>query len=192
MNVQENIIQRFHVALPRVRLWIDEYLERHRDQARTVHSLGFERLAHCFPEELLQSTKVVEVARVQFPPVERFGLPEFAPMQQMQFAGITFKDTFFLQKDQLSESLHFHELVHIVQWARLGVDNFLLAYGLGFIMGGYEQSPLEQMASTLQRGFEGGTLPQQLVRDIEERADAIWQEAAPILQGEHMNGLGDR
>jgi len=154
--------------------------------------LGFEQLALSFPKELLERTKVVEVARVSFPPVERFGLPEFARMQQMLFAGITFKDTFFLRQGQSSENLHFHELVHVVQWARLSVDNFLLAYGLGLIQRGYEQSPLEQMAYTLQRSFENGTLPQQLVRDIEERTDAIWQEAAPILQGERMNGLGDR
>jgi hypothetical protein len=105
-------------------------------------------------------------------------------MQRMLLAGITFKDTFFLQQDKSSESLHFHELVHIVQWARLGVDNFLLAYGLGFILGGgYEQIPLEHMAYTLQRSFENGTLPQRLMRHIEEQTDAIWKKAAPIVQG---------
>ncbi len=127
MNTEDNIIQRLHAALPGVRLWIDDFLGRHADQARTVHSLGFKRLALFFPKELLELTKVVELTRVPFPPVERFGLPEFASMQQMQFAGITFKDTFFLQQGQSSESLHFHELVHVVQWARLGVEHFLLA-----------------------------------------------------------------
>ena len=192
MNTQDNIIQRFHAALPRIRQWIDDFLGRHVDQARTVHSLGFKRLVLCLPKELLERTKVVEVARVPFPPVERFGLPEFARMQQMLFAGITFKDTFFLQQSLSSESLHFHELVHVVQWARLGVDNFLLAYGLGLIQRGYEQSPLEQMAYTLQRSFENGTLPQHLVRHMEERTDAIWKEAAPIVQGGSVNGRGDR
>ena len=181
--MQDNIIQRFHAALPRVRQWIDVLLGHYADQARTVQSLGFKRLALCFPTELLERTNVVEVVRVPFPPVEGFGLPEFASMQQMQFAGITFKDTFFLQHGQSSESLHFHELVHVVQWARLGFDNFLLAYGLGFIQHGYEQSPLEQMAYTLQSSFDNGTLPEYLVRHIEERTDAIWKEAAPKFQG---------
>ncbi len=120
-------------------------------------------------------------AEVPFPPVERFGLPEFAPMQQMTFAGITFKDTFFLQEGQSSESLHFHELVHVVQWARLGVDSFLLAYGVGLIEFGYEQSPLEQMAYAFQRDFERGTPPQELVHIIEERTDAIWNQVAPVV-----------
>ena len=190
MNTPDNIIQRFHAALPRVRQWIDAFLGDHADQARTVQSLGFKQLALCFPRELLEHTKVVKVARVPFPPVERFGLPEFASMQQMQFAGITFKDTFFLQHGQSSESLHFHELVHVVQWARLGVDNFLLGYGLGLIQHGYEQSPLEQMAYTLQRSFENGTLPEHLVRHIEERTDTIWKDAGPMVQGGSVSNRG--
>ena len=113
-------------------------------------------------------------------------------MHQMQLAGITFKDTFFLQQGQSSESLHFHELVHVVQWARLGVDNFLLAYGLGLIQREHDHSPLEQMAYTLQRNFENGTLPQHLVQHIEEQTDAIWKEAAPMVQGWSVSGRGER
>jgi len=180
--MQKDIIPRFHAALPKIREWIDDYLLRHADQARPVHSLGFRRLSTCFPQELLERTKVVTVARVAFPPVERFGLPEFTGMQKMTFAGITFKDTFFLQTGQSAESLHFHELVHVVQWAKLGVDNFLLAYGLGLIQFGYDQSPLEQMAYTLQRAFEQGSTAPQVVQHIEQLTDAIWNQVAPLVQ----------
>ena len=134
------------------------------------------------PQEVLERAKVVTVPRVPFPPVDRFGLTELMFVQQMSFNGITFKDTFFLEQGQASESLHFHELVHVVQWARLGVDNFLLAYGVGLIQSGYEQSPLEAMAYSLQRDFDNGRLPQELVRVIETRTDAIWIEIAPIVQ----------
>jgi len=88
--------------------------------------------------------------------------------------GITFKDTFFIQQGQASESLYFHEMVHIVQWARLGVDNFLLAYRIGLLQFGYEQSPLERMAYELQSKFDNGNLPQDLVDVIEVRTDDIW------------------
>jgi hypothetical protein len=115
--------------------------------------------------------------------VDQFGLPEFAAMKQMSFDGITFKDTFFLQHGRGSEGLHFHELVHVVQWSRLGIDNFLLAYGLGLLAHGYAQSPLEQMAYTLQYVFEGGTPPQNLVGIIEQNTDVIWNQAAPLVQG---------
>lgn len=182
--MQTDIIRRFHAALPEVRAWIDQYLVVHADRTRAVSTLGFTRLAACFPRDLLERTKVVSVERVPFPPIEQFGLPEFARIQQMSFDGITFKDTFFLKQGRASESLHFHELVHVVQWSRLGVDNFLLAYGFGLFSSGYDQSPLEQMAYTLQRNFElGSVFPQGLVHIIEQDTDAIWNQVAPIVQG---------
>lgn len=180
--MQDDIIRRFHAALPSVRQWIEEFLNDHAERTRSVSTLGFMRLSTCFPNELLERAKVVTVRRVPFPPVDRFGLPELAPVQQMSFAGITFKDTFFLQQGQASESLHFHELVHVVQWARLGVDNFLLAYGIGLIRFGYERSPLEQMAYSLQRSFDSGRPPQELVSVIETRTDAIWTQVVSVLQ----------
>jgi hypothetical protein len=65
----------------------------------------------------------------------------------------------------------------------LEVDNFLLAYGLGLLTYGYTGSPLEQMAYELQHSFETGTLPQGLIQIIEQRTDAVWRQAAPILRG---------
>lgn len=180
--MQNDIIQRFHAALPGVRQWIEEFLNDHAEHARPISTLGFTRLSACFPQKLLERAKVVTVPCVQFPPVDRFGLPELVPVQQMSFAGITFKDTFFLQQGQASESLHFHEMVHVVQWERLGIDNFLLAYGVGLIRFGYEQSPLERMAYSLQQSFDSGRPPQELVSVIETHTDAIWTEIAPVFQ----------
>ena len=183
--MQADIIRRFDTALPQVKAWIDGLLDAHANDARAVSALGLTRLAACFPQELLERAKVVSVHRVPFPPIDKFGLPEFASMQRMSFDGITFKDSFFLQQGRASVGLHFHELVHVVQWSRLGIDNFLLAYGFGLLSFGYAQSPLEQMAYTLQRSFEFGTLPQELVRVIEQGTDAIWSQAAPIVQGRY-------
>ncbi len=180
--MQDDIIHRFHAALPGIRQWIDEFLNDHAERARAVSTLGFTRLSTCFPQELLERAKVVTVPRVPFPPVDRFGLPELGAVQQMSFSGITFKDTFFLQQGQASESLHFHELLHVVQWERLGVDNFLLAYGVGLVQFGYQKSPLEQLAYSLQRSFDNGMPPQDLVSVIETRTDAIWTQVAPALQ----------
>jgi len=180
--MQADIIHRFYTALPQLRGWIDHLLAAHADRARTVSTLCFTQLAACFPQDLLERAKVVFVEHVPFPPVDTLGLPEFGPMQQTPLNGITFKDTFFLQQDRESEGLCFHELVHVVQWARLDVDNFLLAYGLGLLSFGYAQSPLEQMAYTLQERFEHRMVPQELVRVIQEETDAIWNQAAPFLQ----------
>ena len=185
--MQDDMIRRFHAALPHVRQWIDQFLAAHADRARAVSTLGFTRLSASFPRELLERAKVVTVERTPFPPVDRLGLPELALMQQRQFDGITFKDTFFLRQGCTSEALHFHELVHVVQWARLGVDSFLLAYGFGLVRFGYDNSPLEQMAYALQQNFERGAVPQEIVRVIEEGSDAIWTQVAPFVE---LRGTG--
>jgi len=83
------------------------------------------------------------------------GLPEFSDIENMIPSGITYKDTCFVQDSQMmNESLHFHELIHIVQWAHLGVERFLLDYAAGLAAHGYSNSPLEKMAYGLQNYFD--------------------------------------
>lgn len=56
------------------------------------------------------------------------------------------------------ESLHFHELVHVVQWQHLGPERFIMAYALGHLLsGGYRTNPLEEMAYGLQARFDANT-----------------------------------
>jgi len=179
--MQGDIIRRFHAALPDLRRWIDDLLRGHERQARTVSTLKLTRVSACYPQDLLERAKMVTVDRVPFPPVDRLGLPELAPAQRLPFQGITFKDTYFLEQGHESESVHFHELVHVVQWDRLGVDNFLMAYGVGLLRSGYRECPLEQMAYSLQESFDHGTPPQDLVRLIETRTDAVWRQVALVL-----------
>ncbi len=180
--MNQNLIQRLQAALPLACAWIDEYLTRHEPVSRPVASLGMQRLAACYPEPLLRTARVVTVERVEFPPVERFGLPEFAAIQQQNFGGITFKNTFFVSSaEATSESLHFHEMVHVVQWARLGVERFLLAYGIGLAQFGYEGSPLEHMAYDLQFEFDKGINRPQLLPYINTQTDVIWATVAPLI-----------
>jgi hypothetical protein len=181
ISAHADVIRRFYTALPQVRAWIDELLLTHSANARKVSTLGFDRLASCYPGELLERAHVVSVERTPFPPVSQFGLPEFAQLEGRQFEGITFKNTFFVVRGREFESLHFHELVHVVQWSRLGVDRFLLSYGLGLLQFGYEQSPLEQMAYSLQQLFERGSVPNNLVRIIESGADGVWKQVAQVV-----------
>lgn len=61
---------------------------------------------------------------------------------------------YFLDRTRATdESLHFHELVHAVQWHILGADRFLLAYALGHLAGGYKNNPLEEVAHELEDMF---------------------------------------
>ena len=132
-----NLIRKWRSALPGVRDWINDVLEKYKAQANPVMRLAFSRVRQVFPRDLLERAKVVVLTgSVPFPPLSRMGLPEFVELENMPMAGITYRDTFFISRSDETESLYFHELVHVVQWERLGVDDFLLAYGVGFIQSG--------------------------------------------------------
>ena len=53
---------------------------------------------------------------LEYPPLERFGLPEFKGQEQMEFGGITFGDTYFLRKGLEREALHFHDVSFPSLW----------------------------------------------------------------------------
>lgn len=175
----QDIISRFHSALPRIREWIEQHLE---SQSASACKLDVTPpLSAVFPAEILEHARMVVVSETPFPPVSRFGLPEFSQHERRPFDGITFKNTFFVVRGRQTPRLQFHELVHTIQWARLGVDRFLLAYGVGLLQYGYEQSPLERMAYDLEQQFVRGQLQRDLVRFIEESSDAVWNQVAPVV-----------
>jgi hypothetical protein len=75
-------------------------------------------------------------------------LPDFADM-----AAITFVDVIVSHQD-FSDALLFHELVHVTQYAQMGIKEFAGYYFNGFIQGGsYEEIPLEKMAHLLEQRF---------------------------------------
>ena len=72
----------------------------------------------------------------------------------MNAGGITYLDTFFCRLEmQANEALHFHELVHVIQWQLLGPKSFVAAYADGLEKMGYRASPLETMAYMLENVF---------------------------------------
>ena len=176
------LVTRFRAVLPAVKDWIDQTLEAHARDATPVSQCPFIRLQDHYPDTLLARTRVVVVPRVPFPPVSQLGLPEFRAMETMPLAGVTYKETFFVATGQQRDSLYFHELVHVVQWDRLGVDNFLYAYAIGLLQHGYQQSPLEQMAFQLQVRFDQRRVPENLVEFINEETDGVWEAARRILE----------
>lgn len=184
MNGTE-VIGKFHAVLPEVRRWIEDLLEKHANDSVPVKSIGFGRLPQYFPDDILEQAKVVTVPNVPFPPLSKLGLPELSFMEQMALSGITYLNTIFIHHhDRMNESLHFHELVHVIQWNRLGVDKFILAYGVGIVQFGYMQSPLEQMAFDLQQKFDNNEGLPKLVSHVNRRTDEIWNETSKILRKE--------
>jgi len=111
------IAERLRDSLPLMREWVEATLGAYADRAVPVLDEGFERLASVFPRALLRRAKAVVLeGKVPFPPLGSMGLPELAPMERMPIAGITYDNTFFVSRFHRTESLYFHEMVHVVQW----------------------------------------------------------------------------
>jgi hypothetical protein len=177
-----DLIRKFHQALPQVRQWVEDTLVSHREQAVPVDREEYLGLAQVFPSALLKKTGVVTVAETPpFPPLSRMGLPELARFEAMPMTGVTYKDIFFVRRGHRTESLYFHEIVHVVQWDHLGVERFLLAYGAGLMQFGYRRSPLEAMAYALQNDFDRASLPEDLMGRIQQQTNAIWDGVAALF-----------
>jgi len=101
-------------------------------------------------------------------------------------AGITFGDMYFVHPTHSSEGIHFHELVHVVQWSTLGVNEFLLTYALGIAQHGYEQSPLEAIAFDLQGRFEQHAALDGVVDRVARHAVATRDVASAVFR---LHGL---
>ena len=146
---------RYAEFLPTMLDWIQRTLEAHANEKRSVASFGFPRLPRYFSAELLNSASVVITDRLPIPPLSTWGLSEFASFERQPMSAITFLDTYFIHPNAAAdESVHFHELVHVIQWQALGPKNFLLLYAAGLAEYGYLESPLEKMAYAHQQRFD--------------------------------------
>ena len=95
------------------------------------------------------------VERIPVPPLSSIGLSRFAEFERGDYGGITYLNTYFLKSaGGDDESLHFHEMVHVVQWHVLGAERFLALYASGLEAFGYRNSPLEKMAYEAQELFD--------------------------------------
>ncbi|MCX5635400.1 MAG: hypothetical protein NTW55_06160 [Planctomycetota bacterium] len=151
--------EELELALPRVEAWIDEYISAHREAAVPLTTRGFSRLGLYFSPNTLQIAQVAYVPKVVTPPLGQLGISGFNDFEYGSYEGITYKDFVFIDSSRCaSESLHFHEAVHIVQWRELGYMKFLLLYAKGLAEDGYRNCVLEVMAYQSQKEFDKGTL----------------------------------
>jgi hypothetical protein len=151
---------RYLPFLPIILNWIQQTLNAHAHRKRVISSFAFPRLPRYFSAALLNSTSVVITDHLPRPPLSALGLREFADFESQPISGITYLSTYFLEPSAATgESLHFPELVHVVQWQVLGPHDFLLLYAAGLAESGYRDCPLEAMAYDHQRRFDAGDPP---------------------------------
>lgn len=146
-------------VIQEVAAYIDQQRQTYRRRALPLSQNQRTAMRLFFLSSILDSARVVvpagervanprcygELVRMGFEPVS---LPDFAHM-----AAITFVDT-VVSQDPYDDRLLFHELVHVVQYAKLGLNNFAAKYVKGFLSGGsYGAIPLEMNAYELDARF---------------------------------------
>ena len=113
--------EEFHTVYPRVQTWIQKTLTAHEKDAQPITSMRFVRLPLYFDHTLLETTKFIPIDRVPMPPLSAMGLSRFAAFEQGDFNGVTYLDRYFIKRTLVTEeALHFHELIHVIQWRVLG------------------------------------------------------------------------
>ncbi len=137
------------------------YTQRNRYYSRAA-PLAFEQVwSRFFPAVDLERIRVLQPGqeRVPNPPfyedLEKLGftgLPNFTTM-----AAITFDDVVVFH-DPVTPQLVFHELVHMVQYRLLGIEEFARLYVRGYLQGGYDGTPLEVCAYQLDGRFIMGSV----------------------------------
>lgn len=133
--------------------------QTYRRRAMPLDRNQKEAMEPFFPASTLDSARVLVLSseRVSNPPFygellhmgfDRAILPDF-----MGMAAITFVDT-VVSHEPFTDRLLFHELVHVVQYQKLGLEGFAVRYVNGFLGGGsYEAIPLEMNAHELDARF---------------------------------------
>ncbi|MGO5000012.1 hypothetical protein [Oceanisphaera sp. W20_SRM_FM3] len=133
--------------------WVNEtnlahQKQRHSCQQLSAHFTGF------FSIELLKQASFVITNELPCPPatvVSQLGLSQLLSPTAV---GITLNDIYYL-KPQVAGQLrvHFHELIHVLQWQALGPEFFIKRYMSEVIKYSYRQAPLEVTAYNFEDKF---------------------------------------
>ncbi|MBW1797384.1 MAG: DUF4157 domain-containing protein [Deltaproteobacteria bacterium] len=143
--------------------WVESQRDAHRSCARDLTKTEKFTLAPFFDTNILNLAKIKMV-----PVIENPGF--YSELEDMEIpgildfsfaAGITFKDTIVVSQRYLrhrspTTALIFHELVHVVQYQLLHVQEFIERYIAGWAENGFDYSaiPLEAEAYRLGHRFE--------------------------------------
>ena len=140
-----------------VEAYISDSRTKYAPQAVPLSEAQRSAMQPFFPAEILASVRLCVLRGTRVPNPSMYSmaklmgirdLPDFSDM-----AAITFVDV-IVSHEEFSHDLLFHELVHVVQYAQLGVKEFAARYVNGFIQGGsYEKIPLEKNAYSLEGRF---------------------------------------
>jgi hypothetical protein len=139
---------------------IREQREKHASQAAPLTSRQKQGLSTFFPTRVLDQVRVQQLPSGRF--VEnpafydellRLGFGARMLPDSRNMAAVTFVDV-VVSHGFMSKRTLFHELVHVVQFWKMGLDAFAARYVAGFLSGGgYDGIPLERNAYELDARY---------------------------------------
>ncbi|GMR13659.1 MAG: hypothetical protein BMS9Abin29_1871 [Gemmatimonadota bacterium] len=142
--------------------WINEQRNRHFETSESLPDTTRAALRGYFEPETLDRARIDHASHIENPPFysqfEAAG--QAIPLDFSVWAGITFGDVILLsdagESGSMPPSVVFHEMVHVVQYGMLGIDEFARRYvtSLAWNRFQYMTIPLEVMAFELQDRFE--------------------------------------
>lgn len=145
--------------------WVKQLRDNHRPSGQMLLAETRATLAPFFEERILDKARFSAMPVIPNPPFYSMlppGTP--IPIDFTIMAGLTVGDTVLLATSRIDPHasplpLLFHELVHVVQYDYLGIDEFIRQYVAGWAARGqqYRAIPMEQEAYGLQALFEQGT-----------------------------------
>ena len=147
-------------AIDETRTWIQQQRNLHRPAGGELPAVAKDAVRPFFPLTVLDNARVTVLPAIPNPPfleqARAVGLPVEIDFRSME--GLTLVDTILVSQvvpptDPLG--LMFHELVHVVQYEILGVEEFARQYVRGLADGDFDyyRIPLEVMAYDLGQRF---------------------------------------
>ena len=142
--------------------WISEQRDRHFEASEPLPDTTRAALRGYFESETLDRARIGRASLIENPPFysqfEAAG--QAIPLDFSVWAGITFGDVILLsdagESATVPHSVVFHEMVHLVQYGIIGIDEFARRYvtALAWNRFQYMTIPLEMAAFDLQDQFE--------------------------------------
>ena len=140
-----------------IETWIDQTIMNYSNQMKSCNCFT-KQLQGYYSEEFLSTCNYVVLDKVPIPDIPKLRQEGLGKFIDMEFTGITYKNVYFVKKGFESElAMHFHELVHVLQWQYLGAKEFIARYIMELQQHGYENAPLEIMAYSLENDFRNNS-----------------------------------
>lgn len=177
------IFNKFYAKLPALVRWMNQTKSSFQPKAKQVAGLGFKKIDVVYPPNLRSFAKVVcGLPKLPFPPFKEMGLEELAGIELLNPLGITYNDMIYITGENIDEITCFHEMIHVVQWKHLGIEKFIIAYGVLQVLHGYRDNPFEQIAHHYQERLESNALPMNFLEKARQHATETWNSVNPLYR----------